>query len=175
VADLHVWPFESFCQPHPTLGNSGGHSVFAIKDIRVSASSARAVVQDCTEAEDNTDARDKFFMVAVPEFDPRAASAAKDNAALLGRAEAHLGNLLAELYAAMPSLAACGFKASMLKQHASTSMLTRTNAIFMSRVALGNDATSNALGAVAPALGLDMGALQTLVTSTRETLAQISR
>ena len=111
----------------------------------------------------------------MPEFDPRAASAAKDNAALLGRAEAHLGNLLAELYAAMPSLAACGFKASLLKQHASTNMLTRTNAIFMSRVALGNDATSNALGAVAPALGLDMGALQTLVTSTRETLAQISR
>ena len=111
----------------------------------------------------------------MPEFDPRAASAAKDNAALLGRAEAHLGNLLAELYAAMPSLAACGFKASMLKQHAPTNMLTRTNAFFMSRVALGNDATSNALGAVAPALGLDMGALQTLVTSTRETLSQISR
>ena len=112
----------------------------------------------------------------MPEFDPRAASAAKDNAALLGRAEAHLGNLLAELYCrtlcVMPSLAACGFKASLLKQHASTNMLTRTNAIFMSRVALGNDATSNALGAVAPALGLDMGALQTLVTSTRETLAQ---
>ena len=38
---------------------------FAIKDIRVSASSARAVVQDCTEAEDNTDARDKFFMYAA--------------------------------------------------------------------------------------------------------------
>ena len=111
----------------------------------------------------------------MPEFDPRAASAAKDNAALLGAAEAHLGNLLAELYAAMPSLAACGFKASLLKQRASTNMLTRTNAFFMSRVTLGNDATSNALGAVAPALGLDMGALRTLVTSTRETLAQISR
>ena len=38
---------------------------FAIKDIRVSASSARTVVQDCTEAEDNTDARDKFFMYAA--------------------------------------------------------------------------------------------------------------
>ena len=113
----------------------------------------------------------------MPEFDPRTASAAKDNAALLGAAEAHLGNLLAELYAAMPSLAACGFKASLLKQHASTNtnMLTRTSSFFKSRVALGTDATSTALGAVAPALGLDMGALRTLVTSTRETLAQISR
>ena len=37
---------------------------YAIKAIRVLASSTRAVVQDCVEAEDNTDARDKFFMHA---------------------------------------------------------------------------------------------------------------
>ena len=47
---------------------------------------------------------------AVPEFDPRAAAAAKAQAALLAAAEEHLGKLLAELQAAMPSLAACGFK-----------------------------------------------------------------
>lgn len=38
---------------------------YAIKAIRVLASSAKAIVQDCVEAEDNTDARDKFFMSVV--------------------------------------------------------------------------------------------------------------
>lgn len=35
---------------------------YGIKGVRVVASSTRAVVQDCAEAESNTDARDKFFM-----------------------------------------------------------------------------------------------------------------
>jgi hypothetical protein len=61
---------------------------YAIKNVQVLATSARMIVQDCVEAEENTDARDKFFMylvkptgiscnysllvvrVAVPEFDP---------------------------------------------------------------------------------------------------------
>jgi hypothetical protein len=70
------------CQPHPTLGNVDGHALYAaansfcitgllcalisfrygIRNIRVSASSARAVVQDCMEAEGSADARDKLFM-----------------------------------------------------------------------------------------------------------------
>ena len=108
----------------------------------------------------------------MPEFDPRAASAAKENAALLAAAEAHLGNLLAELYAAMPSLAACGFKASLLK-HPPTNMSTKSAAVHMSRGTAQQDATSVAVAAVVPALGLDMGSLRTLVTSTRETLTQI--
>ena len=48
-------------------------------------------------------------IVAVPAFDPSSAAAAKQYAALLGAAEEHLGNLVAELYVAMPTLAACGF------------------------------------------------------------------
>ena len=35
---------------------------YAIRDVRVTAGLTRAVVQDCAEAEDNTDTRDKFFM-----------------------------------------------------------------------------------------------------------------
>lgn len=35
---------------------------YGIRNIRVVASSARAVVQDCVEAEGSPDARDKFFM-----------------------------------------------------------------------------------------------------------------
>jgi len=160
--------------PHPTLGNSDGHAVYGIRDVRVLAASARAIVQDCAEAEDNTDARDKFFMVAVPEFDPVAASATKGNAALLQAAEAHLGSLLAELYVAMPNLAACGFKASLAKRPP-TNMLTQQIATRGGKGGQVLDAASVAVAAVGPSMGVDMAALQALVASARGALAQASR
>jgi hypothetical protein len=49
-------------RPHPTLGKFEGHALYGIKDVQVLAKSARMVVQDCAEAEENVDARDKFFM-----------------------------------------------------------------------------------------------------------------
>merc|ERR1712137_868576 len=89
----------------------------------VLATSARMIVQDCVEAEENSDARDKFFMVAVPEFDPSAALQAKSNAALLAAAAGHLGSLLAELHVAMPSLASCGFVSSLMAKSSNHSSL----------------------------------------------------
>merc|ERR1711908_215661 len=111
-------------------------------------------------------------MVAVPAFDPSAASSARQHGALLASAQEHLGSLLAELYVAMPSLAACGFKASfgkhfpasMLRQQASTRSATTAR-----------DASSVAVAAVAPAVGVDLQALRALVANARETLAQIAR
>ena len=68
-------------QPHPTLGKFEGHAVYvvlfwlgpfihkaaclrryAIKKVQVLAMSAKMIVQDCVEASENIDARDKFFM-----------------------------------------------------------------------------------------------------------------
>ena len=89
----------------------------------------------------------------MPAFDPSSAAAAKQHAALLGASEEHLGNLLAELYAAMPSLAACGFRASFGKQLQATSALMR-------QASSSRRAASAA--AAAPTLGVDMQALQAL-------------
>jgi len=161
-------------KPHPTLGNSGGHALYGIKEVRAVVSSARAIVQDCVEAESNTDARDKFFMVSVPAFAPNAAAAAKQSAALLVAAEEHLGNLLADLYIAMPTLASCGFKASFEK-HSPAVTLMRQAASRAHGGARDHDAASAAVAAVSPAIGLDMRALRSLVASTREALAQITR
>ena len=52
---------------------------------------ARTVVQECVKAEDNTDAKDNFFMVEVPEFDP---CAAKQSASLLHATQLRLRSLL---------------------------------------------------------------------------------
>jgi len=163
--------------PHPTLGNVDGHALYGIRNIRVSASSARAVVQDCMEAEGSADARDKLFMVAVPEFEPRAAFAARQNAALLRAAEERLGILLAELHSAMPNLSACGFKASIEKRYPA---LVKQSTSFGSLLKVSiqhqaSDATSAAVAAVAPAMGVDMQALHELVATTRDALTQVSR
>ena len=103
--------------------------------------------------------------VAVPAFDPSSAAAAKQHAALLGASEEHLGNLLAELYAAMPSLAACGFRASFGKQLQATSALMRQ---------ASSSRHEASAAAAAPTLGVDMQALQALVAKAREALAEIS-
>jgi len=157
----------------PRLGN---YCVTLAGEGAARATSTRAIVQDCVEAEDNTDARDKFFMVAVPAFDPSSASAAKQRAALLSAAQEHLGGLLAELYAAMPSLAACGFKASFAKR-TPTTMLVHHQGLSgrMGASAQGQGARSAAVAAVAPSVGVDMEALRGLVTKAREALAQISQ
>merc|ERR1712139_36076 len=159
-------------KPHPTLGTSGGHALYAIKSIRILALSTRAIIQDCVEAEDNTDSRDKFFMVAVPDFDPSVAAAAKQQAALLGAAQEHLGKLLAELYVAMPTLSACGFRASFGKQ-VPVAMLAEKIGSYRSGGKAKEDATSVAIGALMPAMGLDMKALRLLVESVSAALKQI--
>ena len=115
-----------------------------------------------------------FDRVAVPAFDPSAATAAKQHAALLAAAQEHLGSLLAELCVAMPSLAACGFKASFRKRLQATMLRQQVSA----RTAGGThvrDASSVAVAAVAPSVGVDMQALRALVTKAREALAQIAQ
>lgn len=82
-------------------------------------------------------------------------SKARDNAALLQAAEERLGKLLAELYAAMPSLAACGFKSSFEKRPPA---LMRHSMSQTAQGARGQDAASSAIAAVAPAMGVDMEA-----------------
>jgi hypothetical protein len=115
-----------------------------------------------------------FARVAVPEFDARAASAAKQSASLLQASEERLGNLLAELYMAMPSLAACGFKAAFVK-HPFAISFRRQALPRMGGSAQGQDDAAEAVAAVAPALGVDMQALRELVTNAHEALTQISR
>ena len=119
----------------------------------------------------------EFARVAVPEFGPRAAFAARQNAALLRAAEERLGSLLAELHSAMPNLSACGFKASIEKRYPA---LVKQSTSFGSHFRVvtqhqASDATSVAVAAVAPAMGVDMLALHELVATTRDALTQVSR
>jgi len=139
---------------------------------------ARLVVQDCSEADDNTDARDKFFMVAVPEYDPSASSAARESASLLAAAGAHLGGLLAKLDAVTPSLSACGFARSLVaarlsqsaeaaQDHGSRRMATKTNK--------RADAATAAVSSIASKLGVDTEGTGALIAKARSIISKVSR
>ena len=117
--------------------------------------------------------------MGVPEFDPRTASAAKESASLLRFSQMRLGSLLTEIQAVAPSLAACGFKVAFLKQHSvdrnSEKETLRLQPMGGSTPSQKVDDVAMAVAAIAPALGLDMEALRTLVVNTQEALARISR
>ena len=106
-----------------------------------------------------------------------ASLAAKSNAALLSAATGHLGSLLADLYVAMPSLASCGFVASMAGKYSKASSLalrsrdTRSS----SEMKSGGDAASTALASISQKLGVDMEALAALVSDAQSTYSQIPR
>ena len=112
-----------------------------------------------------------FARVAVPAFDASAGRVAKQQAALLGAAQDHLGGLLAELFVAMPSLASCGFKASFGKRQSTFA----SNRGVLFRTTERDDATSFAIAAVTKSIGVDTQALQTLVRTAQETLTQIAQ
>jgi len=159
-------------QPHP-LGKNNGHSVYAIKHIRVLASEAELVVQDCGEAEANTDARDKLFMVAVPEYDPSASALAKESALLLSASVAHLGHALAEIYSVAPTLAGCGFASSLLAAGATSAAKIATGREKESGPT--DDDASRAISKVAAKLGLDMEGVETLIAGARDVLARTGK
>lgn len=99
-----------------------------------------------------------------------AARVAKQGAALLRAAEEHLGRLLAELYVAMPSLAACGFTSSFLTDHAATERAFADGFSFRTR-----DDTSAALALVVGAAGVDTHGLRLLIADARSIMKQVSR
>ena len=76
----------------------------SLGDYCIVASHASVHVQDCGAAAESTAAQDKFFLSAVPEFDPSRAVAAADAAALLQAAAARQAVLAAELHEALPRL-----------------------------------------------------------------------
>jgi len=116
--------------------------------------------------------------VGVPEFDPRTASTAKESAALLRASQLRLRDLLEELRVIEPSLAACGFHVGFMKQRESFNISSEKeppSSFTSGGPQVHYDVAAKAVGAVAPALGLDMEALRQLLKQTREVLARMSR
>jgi len=94
-------------EPQAVGGIASEHPAYGISEVRVMASTASLVAQDCGEAGGSSDARDKFIMVAVPEFDPSFAGSALSSAELALKSADRLGGLLAQLQVALHTLESC--------------------------------------------------------------------
>ena len=102
---------------------------------------------------------------------------AKNNAALLSAATGHLGALLADLNVALPSLASCGFVASMAGKslNASTRFLANSRGMRSNFKVKAKDDASKAVAAISQKLGVDAQGLAALLFDARSTIDGISR
>jgi len=94
-------------EAHPVRGQFQGHAVFGIRSLSVFAPRLRTVVQDCVESAKSADARDKYFLAQVGEFDDAAAKQFHSEVPSLEAAVSSLSNTLSELTDALPRIGEC--------------------------------------------------------------------
>lgn len=153
-------------EPHPVWGAAGGEFAYGVRAVRVVGSSAAVVVQDCGEAAASEDARDKFFLVSVPEFDSSLAAGAKASAELAVKSGDRLAGLLASLVAALPTLEHCSLrKEATHVQNMQTPLLLRAGS-------RGSVAATVSDGA-AKSLGVDGAELKSLIGQAKAVVAMV--
>ena len=87
---------------HATQAVLGGHSIFGVRSFKVLAPLMRPVVEPCVVAAKSSDARDKYFAVAVGSFAPTSGAALRSELPALDSAAA-----VTELAEAVPDARAC--------------------------------------------------------------------
>ena len=95
--------------PHPQGGSSGMPS-YGIRSVVVLASRLEVALDECAAASQSDDARDKYFPVAVSDFDPTASAAFRAELPALAAAKASLSAALGKVLA----LPDCAGEAALL-------------------------------------------------------------
>ena len=84
-----------------------GHLLYGIQSVVVFADRLRSVVSDCAKAAQSSDARDKYFLSHVGEFESFPSKGLRSELPALEAARASLEATVAELVDRMPQLDAC--------------------------------------------------------------------
>jgi len=95
-------------EPHPVYGKLRGHSLFGINSLALFAQRSRIVVQECSQAAASTDARDKYFSIAVGSQEPSRAKNLNVKLQALDLAKASLSAATSTLFDLIPKLPLCG-------------------------------------------------------------------
>lgn len=94
-------------EPHPIYGRFQGHRLYGIKSLAFYSSRLTSVMSDCGKAAKSSDARDKYFMASVAEFDPYPSTSLRGELTSLEAAQLSLAAITGELLAVLPQLASC--------------------------------------------------------------------
>merc|ERR1712050_477766 len=95
-------------EPHPVYGKLRGHSLFGINSLALFAQRSRMVVHECSQAAASTDARDKYFSIAVGSQEPSRAKNLDVKLQALDLAKASLSAATSTLFDLIPKLSLCG-------------------------------------------------------------------
>ena len=92
---------------HSTVFRFKGHLLYGISNVVVYADQLESVVDDCAKASRSSDARDKYFLAKVSQFDASPAKELSKELPALEAAKASLAAAAAELAAAVPDIDNC--------------------------------------------------------------------
>ena len=81
--------------------------MYGIRSVAVFADRLRSVVSDCAKAAKSSDARDKYFLSYVGDFNPSASKSLRSELPALEAARASLEATVSELVDAIPQLNVC--------------------------------------------------------------------
>ena len=81
--------------------------MYGIRSVAAFAARLHSVVSDCAEAAGSNDARDKYFLTHVGDFDPLPSKGSRSELPALEAARASLAAVVSELADATPQLSLC--------------------------------------------------------------------
>lgn len=167
-------------EPHPVYGAFQGHVAYGIRSLSLLAPQLLTVADECTAAARSKDARDKYFAVHVPDFDPAIAQGVRSEMPELEAAKASLSAAVGEVLDLLPKMRLCQHGGAALAARPEVAgapeltpaALVRAGSGFRTAGGDGETSAGALRRAVAQAHGVDGRALRLLLQSAKSAIVQ---
>jgi len=169
-------------EPHALYGELHGRSLYGIRSLSFTAERFQTIVEDCTQAEKCTDARDKFFFVAAGSSDDAGKSQLlRSEVPALDAARASLATVVTSLSTVVPQVHFCrqqpaSMRASLEANHTATNrgavLSIAASPASLSR-AIPLAGMSSKASTVEEQNGIDLEAARLLLTEARAAILQV--